>query len=395
MKYRLIDLLQPVDGSGRLRVAKVTKCEVVAFTGKFDRVKCTHFCGLKDCEVSAANLSPADCTECYSREITEGELQAEFGQRYAITGGIPRLLSASAAEVFVKNKRSFSLEWKYFRFGERNWGMDIESRKALFLKAMGREREELRNALIFDAGCGSGLLSMEMGDSFGMEVVALDLSTGIEQAYLTNRNPFVYYIQGSVLEPPLRDGVVDYVYCAGVLIHLANTREAFNALVRCLKPGGRYFTWLYHPIERHKQTGDYSRERVYDWLRRRVTSRLPIRVQELLYLTLLLPYFVKRAILNPFSSQKEDRTWREKMQNFIDTMSPVHVNRYTEAEVMGWYAALGCRNVRVAYADRYGIGFSGDVPTDLQSCDAGVGLASVDDHSSSTGDYQRQYAACD
>ena len=56
-----------------------------------------------------------------------------------------------------------------------------------------------------------------MAESFEMEVVALDLAFGIEQAYSHNVNPYIYFVQGSVLEPPLKDEAVDYLYCAGVL----------------------------------------------------------------------------------------------------------------------------------------------------------------------------------
>ena len=196
MKYRLLDLLQAVDDGSQLQLAEATEVRTVPLTAQLNGVQCSRYCGLKGCVVEEADVTPQDCSSCYTKEIVEGELVAESGERYPITGGIPRLLSTSTAEFLRKNKESFSLEWKYFRFGERNWGMDIESRKELFLTALGKSPEELRGKLIFDAGCGSGLLAKEMGDSFGMEVVGLDLSTGIEQAYRVNTNPFVHYVQG-------------------------------------------------------------------------------------------------------------------------------------------------------------------------------------------------------
>jgi len=361
MKYRLLDLLQGVNDQGQLRVASVREERNTPFVGEMRQVMCERFCGLKDRKLSEANVTPEDCTRCYSREIIEGELVSDGGDRYSITGGIPRLLSRSSADFLQKNRQSFSLEWKYSRFGERNWGMDIESRKELFLRAFGYPPDRLRNKLILDAGCGSGLLSMEMANGFGMEVVAMDLSTGIENAFRANTNPFVHYVQGSVLEPPLKNRVFDYIYCAGVLIHLPHTKQAFNCLPRCLKNGGRYFVWLYHPLERHRKTGDYANEVVYEWLRSNLTSHLPIRLQELFYLCLLAPYLVKRTLLNPFKQVKEDRTYREKMQNFIDTMSPVYANRYDEHEVLEWYTHSGFRNAAVAYNDRYGIGYRGDL----------------------------------
>lgn len=274
MKYRVLDLLQSVPDGSQLRVARVTKTETVPFTGEFDKVKCTQFCALRNCPVTSANLTPQDCASCYSQEIVEGELVSDSGRRYPITGGIPRLLSESTAGFLLKNERSFSLEWKYFRFGERNWGQDIAFRKRLFLNALGEEPNRLRGKVICDAGCGSGLLSMEMARSFDMEVVALDLATGIEKAYHENKSPHVHFVQGSVLEPPLKQQVADYVYCAGVLVALPSPRAGFGALSKCVKSKGRCFIWLYHPMERHCNTGDYTREVLYDWIRRRITSRL-------------------------------------------------------------------------------------------------------------------------
>lgn len=360
MKHRVVEILRSVPDANPLRIAKVTKVKSVSFTDKLTEVKCSQFCAFRNCAVQNANLTPRDCEECYSQEILEGELVADSGKRYPIIGGIPRLLSESAVDFVKKNKESFSLEWKYFQFGERNWGQDIEFRKGLFLKALGEDPKRLRGKLILDAGCGSGLLSMEMANSFGMEVIGLDLASGIEQAYAKNTNPYVYFVQGSVLEPPIKDEAVDYLYCAGVLVALPSTRAGFDALHRCVKVGGRYIVWLYHPLERHRDTGDYTRELLYDWIRRRVTSRLPIRLQELFYLSLLPLYFLKRAILNPFKGVKENRTWREKMQGFVDHFSPMYMNRHTEKEAFEWYKARGFGNIATSYNEQYGFAVRGD-----------------------------------
>ena len=113
-------------------------------------------------------------------------------------------------------------------------------------------------------------------------------------------------------------------------------------------------------MERHRNTRDYIQEILYDWIRRRVTSRLPIRLQEIFYLCLLPPFLLKRAIMNRFKVVKEDRTWREKMQGFIDHLSPVYMHRNTEDEAMAWFREEGFENVAVAYNERYGFGIRGD-----------------------------------
>jgi len=300
--------------------------------------------------------------ECYSNEILEAQLVSDSGDRYSVTGGIPRLLSNSTAEFVRKNRQSFSLEWKYFEFGERNWGQSIETRKELFLKALGEKPQDLRGKLIFDAGCGSGLLSIEMANSFGMEVVALDLATGVEKAYSRNSNPFVHFIQGSVLEPPLKNQSADFVYCAGVLVAIPDTKAGFETLTRCVKRGGKYVVWLYHPLEYHRRTGDYVREVLYNWIREHVTSRLPIRLQEIFYLALLPLYFLKRWTARLFGKANENRTWREKMQGWVDHFSPMYMNRFSEVEAAGWYRDQHFKQITTAYTEQYGFAIRGTKP---------------------------------
>ena len=363
MKYRLVDLIQPLSEQSQLRV-KVARQTKSSFDGVIKEVKCGAFCAFKNAKIGEVSVTPADCTECYSHEILEGELVSDGGSTYPIRKGIPRILPNEMQEVLKKNQATFSLEWKMFKFGERNWGQDIQIRKELFLKGMGVTKEELSGKRIFDAGCGSGLLSMEMAGSFGMEVIALDLAYGIEQAYEKNRNPFLYFIQGSVLTPPVKSDVCDYIYCAGVLIALPNTREAFKALPRCLKPGGRYFIWVYHPIDRRHHATNLYKMRFYNWIRSRITSRLPIRAQYAIYLTMIVPYVVKREFVNLFREKKDDRTWRERAQGFVDMFSPIYQNRHSEEEILSWYEQDKFVNSRIAYQEAWGFAARGDRPGD-------------------------------
>ena len=185
MKYRLLELLRdPVDGT-RLKMVNV-KTESGRRSPTLSAVRCSEFCGLKGKPVSEARVTAQDCVNCYSSEIIEGQLVSTSGNTYPIVGGIPRLLSGAIAGWLKKNQETFSLEWKMFRFGERNWGQDISYRRGLFLKGMGVTPDSLSGHLMLDAGCGSGALSIDLANNCGMEVVGLDLAFGIEQAYAHN-----------------------------------------------------------------------------------------------------------------------------------------------------------------------------------------------------------------
>ncbi len=361
MKYRLLDLLTDIQDGSQLRVESV-EVQSVGFGHRLTQVKCKQFCGLKNRPVGETNVTAQDCMKCYSQEIVSGQLVSASGNRYPIVRGIPRLLAGETKGWVEKNQKTFSLEWKMFRFGERNWGQDIETRKALFLRAIGVKPQDLKGKLIFDAGCGSGLLSMELANSFGMEVVALDLAFGIEQAYAHNKNPFVYFIQGSVLEPPVKTETVDFLYCAGVLVALPDAKQGFKALKPVLKPGGRYFIWMYHPIDERHHLKDKRKMKAYIWIRKNVTTRLPIGAQHALFLA-AIPFFVlKRRLLNLFRAEKDTRTWREKMQALTDMFSPVYQHRFTEEEIVEWFREEGLVNARTAYSEHYGFGTRGDMP---------------------------------
>ena len=361
MKHRVVDLLQCPCGSNGL-VLRDAVVHDAPFRGSFDTLRCENTCAFKQRVLSEpGDLTPRDCLACYGQEITEGALDCgSCGRTWPIVGGLPRFLPDALADDIKKAQDTFSYEWKMFRFGERNWGQDIEHRKGLFLDALGTSPDDLRGKLIFDAGCGSGALAIEMAKSFEMEVIALDLAYGVENAYKHNDSPFVHFMQGSVLEPPLRSHVFDYLYCAGVLVHIPDTFSGFQATIRTLKSGGRCFIWVYHPITVQNYGGARRKLAVYNWLRVNVTSRLPIRAQHALYLSAMPLFLIKQSIELQLGRRRTRLTWREKMQALFDFFSPKYQHRYEPAEVWAWYEATGFDNVAVSNVGTEGFGVRGD-----------------------------------
>jgi ubiquinone/menaquinone biosynthesis C-methylase UbiE/uncharacterized protein YbaR (Trm112 family) len=359
MKYRLLDLLSCPCGA-RLRLRDIATKPALPRVS-FAEVRCKMICGFRDAEISKRAVAPSDCNDCYATEIMAGSLLCERGHEWPIVDGVPRFLPHNMEEDIKKTQATFSFEWKMFREGERNWGQDICLRKDLFLKGMHVDPQQLEGKLVLDAGCGSGALSIEMAKSLGLEVVAIDLAFGVEKAYQHNDNPFVYFVQGSVLELPVRERAFDFVYCAGVLVHLPDSYQGFRSIIKVLKRGGRCFVWVYHPLDSAHHPNDLRQMQLYGWLRRNITSRLPIRLQYVLYSALMPAFLVMQRLKMTFGIGKNRRTWREKMQNLFDTFSPVYQNRHQEQEVTGWYSAHGFVDVAVAYQERYGFAVRGDL----------------------------------
>jgi SAM-dependent methyltransferase len=200
-----------------------------------------------------------------------------------------------------------------------------------------------------------------MAKSFGMEVIALDLAFGIENAYRHNDSPYVHFVQGSVLEPPLRSAVFEYLYCAGVLVACPDTRTGFKAVIRTLKPHGRCFIWVYHPISPTYYPHAWKKLAVYNWVRKNITSRLPSTLQSYLYLSWIPPFLVKQTIERVLGRRPNPLTWREKMQALFDFFSAPYQHRHEPPEVVCWFREEGFSNAQVAYREYEGFAVRGDL----------------------------------
>ncbi len=216
-------------------------------------------------------------------EILTGLLFCEKGHTFPITGGIPRMLPSSLAEYSHKildsipperepeleelikkvkacspdedydigTRKNFSNEWDNHDIGGRTWAMELEDRvKWFFLDSIRIPEPELDGKMMLDAGCGNGSQSVAY-TKFGLEVIALDLSSGLEKGYEfrdryeSGAPSRVHFVQADLQNPPLKKGLFDIIHSAGVLHHTPNTERTFRALTPLLKESGTFYVWLY------------------------------------------------------------------------------------------------------------------------------------------------------
>ncbi|MDQ4145392.1 MAG: class I SAM-dependent methyltransferase, partial [Actinomycetota bacterium] len=170
----------------------------------------------------------------------------------------PALARSLASEVDPSRTRydrrtraNFSQEWQHHELGDKTWGMDLDFRvKTYFLDSIRIPQEELAGKVMLDAGCGNGSQSVAYTE-FGLEVVALDLSSGIEhgQAFRHHRPKArpdkVHFVQGDLQNPPLRPSTFDIIHSAGVLHHTPHTYTTFRRLCPLLRPSSTFYVWLY------------------------------------------------------------------------------------------------------------------------------------------------------
>jgi 2-polyprenyl-3-methyl-5-hydroxy-6-metoxy-1,4-benzoquinol methylase/uncharacterized protein YbaR (Trm112 family) len=380
MKRRLVDVLQcPACGASldlhAIREAGEEVQHAVASP------RCSRQCALLGISVPEGLRTGMvfDCTSCYSRDVTDGFLACSSCRiLYPIIDGVPRLLRQSYADyesffrehvdtirqvagqerllekigkvdpaVFdARSRDSFSVQWEQYNYTDRTWFKDdVALRQHEFLQSLALRAEDLRGTLILDAGCGNGRLTASVA-RHGAEVVGMDFSRSVVRANENRRAiagehaPFVHFLQGNIMEPPLRPESFDHIHSSGVLHHTPDTWRAFASFLKLGRPGGRVYVQLYRRREL--------------WVRlvntplRFVTSRLPVRLlYKLCYLMvpvhtgLVLLVAKARGEISPI----REASRRERAISLFDHLSPRYQYRYTPEQVRRRFVDAGLQSV--------------------------------------------------
>lgn len=121
---------------------------------------------------------------------------------------------------------------------------------------------------VLDAGCGTGRALPALRDAVGPSgtVVGLDVTPAmLAAAVRAGRDGSGRLLLGDVGRLPLRDGVLDGVFGAGLISHLDRPAEGLRELARVVRPGGRLA--LFHPVGRAALAARHGRPVTDDDLR--------------------------------------------------------------------------------------------------------------------------------
>lgn len=202
-----------------------------------------------------------------------------------------------------------------------------------WLRARGERSEFARlldraipgNAVVLEAGCGTGQMSLFLASADRL-VIGADLARpSLELAESARRR---YGVRGAVFvetdlrAPGLRRGAFDVVYSSGVLHHTPDPRASFAALARLARPGGIVVLGLYNAIARlpHRLRRGVARLTGYRW-------------------------FPLDPVLR---ERRKDPQRREAWLR--DQYRHVEEHRHTLREVQGWFRENGVEYLR-AYPD--------------------------------------------
>jgi len=198
----------------------------------------------------------------------EGERVKLRDQSFVMRGGILRSEDA-ASNAQEQTEKAFGFKWNQRHTFERKTSL-TRIREWLW-ERYGRVQEAAwlsehgDHPLILDAGCGAGRAAMELFGDLLKEsrYVGVDISGAVDvaAARFAERGLSGAFIQANVNRLPFAPKSVDLIFSEGVLHHTDSTKDAFFALVKLLKTGGRFLLYVYRkkgPLREFSD--DYIRE---------------------------------------------------------------------------------------------------------------------------------------
>ena len=182
---------------------------------------------------------------------------------FPIEDGIPLLFAPHDGDLrnTTDTVKSFYEENPFPNYDDldNRYALAAKASRGVFAKLLNEQIPE--NALVLEAGCGTGQLSNFLGMSWKQHVFGADLclnslklANGFRDRNIIRNAAFT---QMNLFRPPFREQSFDVVISNGVLHHTADPLGAFQSISRLVKPGGYILIGLYNTIGR--LTTDFRR----------------------------------------------------------------------------------------------------------------------------------------
>ena len=172
-----------------------------------------------------------------------------------------------------------------------------------------------------------------------------DRSTSIQHAEAVRTQPNVRYVPGDLNAPPFPPASFDLVYSSGVLHHNRDTRAAFMAVAALVRPGGRFYCWLYR--------ADLSlASRLHLWSLEAVrwpVCRLPAPARRVAARIHAGLYHAILSVLRPGKY-----TYDEHVIAAYDAITCRYAHRHTFGEMARWFHEAGFDSPKLTHWDNGG-----------------------------------------
>jgi SAM-dependent methyltransferase/uncharacterized protein YbaR (Trm112 family) len=285
------------------------------------------------------------------------------GQTYPVRGGVPRMVVTAQEEGGAAE--TFGFEWQ--KHGERLlegdtvFGRTQQEDVAYFLRATQMSPEDVRDAVVLDAGCGSGQLTEGVARLGARAVIGVDVNTAIEFPFRRCRLPNVHVVQADISALPFRPGQCDLVWSNGVVHHTPEPSLAFEGLARCVRTGGKLYVWVYE--RRWSPFTVVGRLLRAAGVHRRLSLKGLRRVSRVLAVASFALHTLYRGVrslplLRPASFATDKTTRFRSVGAFdltwFDILSPKYDAAYTRSHVAEWFTRQGFGELAF-YPDQIGI----------------------------------------
>jgi len=284
-------------------------------------------------------------------EIIEGSLLCSAcNNEYPIKMGIPRILKRETDRVSQRTSKNFGYSWtKVWKLSNAD-ELEFNSYFAALLK-----KEDFKDKLILDAGCGSGRFTYFVGLHSTKDVIGFDFSNSVESAFeITRRLKNVHIVQADIYNLPLKKEY-ELIYSIGVLHHLPRPQESFNNLVSLLVKNGQIFAWVYG------KEGNRIYLKLFEPFRA-ITCQLPLFMNnilstllagtiwiiiKLIYLPCYKRGFVEKLPLGKYLMFFYRLGFKQFRGTVFDKMIPPIANYYTEQEFRSWFQDNGLKDIKI------------------------------------------------
>jgi SAM-dependent methyltransferase/uncharacterized protein YbaR (Trm112 family) len=298
-------------------------------------------------------------------EYLTGSLRCgSCGQIYPVRGGVPRMVVTAQEEGGAAE--TFGFEWQ--KHGERQmegdtvFGRTQQEDVAYFLHATQMSPEDVRDAVVLDAGCGSGQLTEGVARLGARAVLGVDVNTAIEFPFGRCRHlPNVHVVQADISALPFRLGQCDVAWSNGVIHHTPEPPQAFESVARRVRTGGKLYIWVYERrwsaftvVGRALRAAGVHRRLSLKGLRRlsRVLAVASFALHTLYRAVRSLPFLRPACLATNKTTRFRsvgafDLTW-------FDILSPKYDAAYTRSHVAEWFTRQGFGELAF-YPDQIGI----------------------------------------
>ena len=228
--------------------------------------------------------------------------------------------------------------------------------------------EELKGLVVAEVGAGNGRLAFSIAQAKPKQVYAVEPAHAafqVMQQKAASRSDLPVkpvHARGEDFTIPEK---LDLAYSVGVLHHIPDPDPAVRNVFHTLKPGGRFFVWIY---------GEEGNSLYLFFIRplRAITSRLPhfLLVMFCYFMGILLSTYAYLCKFLPLPMRKYmcgvilPQTYHERVLTIYDQLNPAYAKYYTRDEALQLLKRAGFVDIEIYHRLEYSWSIIGTKPND-------------------------------